>query len=640
MAIVDAGRSHRVCQSCIGYDAVASFRHRSRRGDGEADSAAADAITGRRSAAARIAGWTTTGVCLESRQRRRRLRHLVDAAVRQEHAGWSGWPRSGASLRAAHGIWRTSGVVAGRHAASLLRGPRRTGIDVGGWCRPADRFRCGSEPASGAARAGVAAWRNDRMVARRADAGDWWDSRTRAVLQRQPWTGSIRASRALQPRSSLSVVDGTCATHGGRGRTRSAFADRPVARCADAHLRQRVEHVEAALLRLGQRLGTVGGAARRVPFTRRAVAHASGPRGGRRSDGGAAAAGQAGGELIASSRRLSASACVRGRSWRTRTGWQHRRCRDSGVVRVGCCRARCVGHRRWWTSGSVSQRHVRADRDWVQGSDAALCDARRAGAAAQRASAQWRTDVGQHPGRRGWTRLSLHEVQQQACELGRSHRASDQICRWGVRARRDASVERRRRTAVVSEVHRLVTDLSGERACPPCGWTVPQPRLCNDVEDDCQWGCAGVLSRLDREADCGRHVGERRADHGSRPGAVSRDRAQAGVRPLSRPRSIYRWPAGERRREPPRGAADSRQLRPAPARDGWARRRLPALSDRVVEGARSDRAYRGPGAVGGRLRRAPATVACRGSVRAHSSRQRSAVLGGLRGSRRRSGAHR
>ena len=50
------------------------------------------------------------------------------------------------------------------------------------------------------------------------------------------------------------------------------------------------------------------------------------------------------------------------------------------------------------------------------------------------------------------------------------------------------------------------------------------------------------------QAHCRRHAGQRRADHGSRPGAVSRDRAQARVRPLSRSRAVHRRSAGERRR--------------------------------------------------------------------------------------------
>ncbi len=78
----------------------------------------------------------------------------------------------------------------------------------------------------------------------------------------------------------------------------------------------------------------------------------------------------------------------------------------------------------------------------------------------------------------------------------------------------------------------------------------------DDAADDRQRRRAGVLSRLDRETHCRRHAGQRRADHRSRPGAVSSDRAQAGVGPLSRSRPVHRRTAGERRR-----VASSRRCR-------------------------------------------------------------------------------
>ena len=46
VALVDAGRSHRLCQSRDGHDAVGSLRDRSGCGDGQAHPAAAHAIIG------------------------------------------------------------------------------------------------------------------------------------------------------------------------------------------------------------------------------------------------------------------------------------------------------------------------------------------------------------------------------------------------------------------------------------------------------------------------------------------------------------------------------------------------------------------------------------------------------------------
>ena len=123
---------------------------------------------------------------------------------------------------------------------------------------------CRAEPAGGAAGARVASRRNDRVVARRADAGDWRDSGTRAVLQRQPAARSIRSAGALRPRPRA-ISCGPCRRRGigGRGWTSGRCRrSRPSPGGADARVRQRVEHVEAALLRLGQRLGAVGSAAR------------------------------------------------------------------------------------------------------------------------------------------------------------------------------------------------------------------------------------------------------------------------------------------------------------------------------------------------------------------------------------------
>ena len=156
-------------------------------------------------------------------------------------------PRSGGSLRAVRGLRGPSGVGAGRHAAGVLRGSRRPGLDVGRRRRAVDRRQALGPSRPCAAGARVASRRHARVVARRPDAGDRRDSGTRAVLQRQP-----AARRSDPPPLFASAAPFSCGPcrrrAGGRGWTTGAAAGRAVAGRADARVRQRVGDAEAAVL--------------------------------------------------------------------------------------------------------------------------------------------------------------------------------------------------------------------------------------------------------------------------------------------------------------------------------------------------------------------------------------------------------
>ena len=204
---------------------------------------------------------------------------------------------------------------------------------------------------------------------------------------------------------------------------------------------------------------------RRVSSARGAGPHAGRARGRRRSDGGAAAAGQAQRDLVARRRRVGASARIPGRSRGPRTWRQHRRCGDCRVVRAGCRRARRVGHRRRRSGGAVSQGHGGAHRHRVQGSDAARRDARCAGPPPQRAAASRRSDVGQHPGRRRRSRFPLHEVRKRTRELGRPRRAR----RSGTRRRDSSSTPRCRRAWPKGGSRSRSTPARRESSCPTGG---------------------------------------------------------------------------------------------------------------------------------------------------------------------------
>ena len=137
-----------------------------------------------------------------------------------------------------------------------------------------ERRRPRTDPAGGAAGARITSRWNDRLVARWPDAGNWRDTGTRTHLQRQPAARPFGPSGALWSRPRLSTVDRARATHRRRGRASCRHAGRAVPGDTDARVRQRVEHVEADVLRLGQRVAAVGSPACRVPSACGAGPHA------------------------------------------------------------------------------------------------------------------------------------------------------------------------------------------------------------------------------------------------------------------------------------------------------------------------------------------------------------------------------
>ena len=84
-------------------------------------------------------------------------------------------------------------------------------------------------------------------------------------------------------------------------------------------------------------------------------------------------------------------------------------------------------------------------------------------------------------------------------------------------------------------------------------------------------GADSVLPWLDRPAHRRRHGEERRPHHARRPGAVSRHRAPAARRPLSRSPDLLVAAAGLDRRDAHRNAADPRELPAAARRDATRR---------------------------------------------------------------------
>ena len=114
-----------------------------------------------------------------------------------------------------------------------------------------------------------------------------------------------------------------------------------------------------------------------------------------------------------------------------------------------------------------------------------------------------------------------------------------------------------------------------------------------------------------------RHGEKRRPHHRRRPGAVSRHRASAARRPLSRSPDLLVAAAGLDRCDAHRDAADPPEL-PAEARHVVReRRRLSALRDRVLARARPGRAHRRPRALGRQPGTAPRPVARGHALQAH-----------------------
>ena len=87
------------------------------------------------------------------------------------------------------------------------------------------------------------------------------------------------------------------------------------------------------------------------------------------------------------------------------------------------------------------------------------------------------------------------------------------------------------------------------------------------LQDDRERRRRRVLPRIDRPAHRRRHGEKRRPHHGRRSGAVSRDRAPAARRPVSRSSDLLGAAAGVDRRRADRDAADSRELPAAARRD-------------------------------------------------------------------------
>ena len=244
-----------------------------------------------------------------------------------------------------------------------------------------------------------------------------------------------------------------------------------------------------------------------------------------------------------------ASARVRSRRARPRTRRQRRRCRDCGVVRAGCRRARCVGHRR--RRQAVLFLKGMPEPTVIEYKDQTP----------SRATLDNADDLPRRAARRPTGRLPANipgvvaGLDHLYAKYG-SGRVAGPISsrrRSGTRRRASCSTRRCRRASpkggtFLEKYPEAARIFLPGRPRAAAGRSVRQSRLRRDAAGDRDRGRAGVLSRLDRAAHRRRHG---RSNGGiitvRRSRAVPGDRAEAAVGPLSRPRPVHR----RRRRCPP-----------------------------------------------------------------------------------------
>ena len=310
----------------------------------------------------------------------------------------------------------------------------------------------------------------------------------------------------------------------------------------------------------------MAGARRAVQERGRLGTQRAGSRSRHRSSDRRAAAHQATGRFITGGGGLRPPAGLGGGGARARTRRECcRRC-HRGLVRARRRGTRCVRNRRRRDGGAVSERHVRARGRRLQGPDARAGDDRQRAHLSGRAAGRRWSGGGEHSRGRRRNGPAVPAIRERAREVGRPRRAGDPSRGGRVRAGFSASDEPRGRPRLSGEVSRGGADLSGWRQGAACGRAVRQPRLRRDAARD-RGRQLRVLSRRDREADRGRHGGERRDPDLRGPGPVPRDRARAALGPVPRSRRVLRAAAGLVRRVAHRDAADPRSVQAAePAR--------------------------------------------------------------------------
>ena len=233
--------------------------------------------------------------------------------------------------------------------------------------------------------------------------------------------------------------------------------------------------------------------------------------------------------------------------------------------------------------------HDRAGRRRLQGPDADPRDARQP--AAQRQNTGDGPAAANIPGVVAGLDYLYRTLRQQEGDVGRSDRAGDRATRTKGYVLDEAL------PTTIAEGRRFFEKYPDVAKIYLPGGKVPRPgeRFVNKdyaatLRAIAKDGAETFYRGDDRAADRRRHGRARRPDHARRPGAVPRDRAHAARRPvIATTRSISAPPPVSTGAELIETLQILQNYQPTAGRLARDRRRLPALRDRGLEGARPGR---------------------------------------------------